>query len=127
MKAKGWQIIVIVLGLLVGGGGILWASMGSGGPNISQETFCVDVETGQLYRIDTSKVRAMVPAAHPVTGRICLVRCFKDADGKWFVTQRDRASIKGLDKDVKNSAVDPETGDLLGTIKDPIAYVVQKK
>ena len=127
MKVKGWQMIVIVLGLLVGGGGILWASMGTQGVQINHVIHCVDVETGQVYRIDTETYRMILPATHPTTGRICLVRCAKNTEGKWVVSGRDLGTIAQLDKDVNNAAVDRETGELTGIAKEPIAYVRKKK
>jgi hypothetical protein len=126
MQVKPWQMIVIVLGLLIGGGGILWASLGNESVDVSHVIHCVDVETGQIYRIDTSKSPVVLPARHPTTGRICLVRCSKDEHGSWIVGPRDRSTLAMLDKDVKNVAINSETGELQGTIKAPIDYVKAK-
>lgn len=128
MKVKGWQIIVIVLGLIVGGGGILYASMGKESVQINHVIHCIDVETGQIYRIDTEKYRMMLPASHPTTGRVCLVRCAKEDNGKWIITGRDRSTLAWLDKDVQTKVeIDSTSGEIQSPIKEPIDYVRSKK
>ena len=122
MKVKGWQLIVIALGLLIGVGSIVYLATSSSGAQISYLTHYIDVETGDVYRLDTRKHAIGVPGIHPKSGRICLVRLSKADSGGWTVSPRDRSTIAMLGKDVKNIAIDPATGDFLITPKPEIDY-----
>jgi hypothetical protein len=64
----------------------------------------------------------MLPARHPSTGRVCLVRVSKDEQGAWYVKPRDRQTLSMLDTDVKNTAIDADSGELHASPKDPIEY-----
>lgn len=124
MKVKPWQFVVIALGLLVGAGSLGYlVFFTDGAPQVKQLMHCVDVETGEIYRINTEKNRLVLPARHPQTGRVCLLRIKKDDQGKWFVDGRDLGTIKLLDEGVENKAVDAQTGDLLLPVKEPVEYV----
>lgn len=122
MKPKLWHIIVIAVGLLVGLGSVVYYITTADADVVTHVIYCVDVETGDLYRIDTEKTPVIVPAKHPTTGRICLVRLTKDEKGGWFVKPRDRVLLQALDPGVTNNVIDPETGDVKVQLKEPIAY-----
>ncbi len=122
MKAKSWHIVVIAVGLLVGLGSLVYQLV-SGEPDVVvHQIHCVDVETGDLYRIDTKKTRVILPARHPQTGRICLVRVTKDEHGKWFVKSKDLQTLTMLDEGVKNNFVDASSGDLTAEMKAAVDY-----
>lgn len=118
MKPKLWQVALIVVGLLVGIGSVVYSIVTAETVPITNVTHCVDVETGDLYKIEFPVI---LPAAHPTTGVRSLVRVKNDG-GKWYVSGRDLELIRLLDKGVQNKVVDTETGDLKVEIKAPIAY-----
>jgi hypothetical protein len=127
MNVKPWQIIVIVLGLLIGVGSVVYMLATTDGPRVKTIMYLVDVETGELYRADLEKLAVALPGQHPISHRTCLVRIIKDDSGKWVVGKRDRGLFAQLDKDVQNKAVDPETGELLMPAKTPVEYAPVKK
>jgi hypothetical protein len=50
------------------------------------------------------------------------VRVSKDEQGAWYVKPRDRQTLSMLDTDVKNTAIDADSGELHASPKDPIEY-----
>lgn len=113
MKPKIWQITVIVAGLLVGAASIVYSLAQLRSP-VQTVIHCVDVETGDVYRIDTSATPVILPARHPESGRINLVRVVKDESDHWLVVPRDLAMLNMLDDGVRNQVVDAETGSVSG-------------
>lgn len=126
MKPKLWQIVVIVAGLLVGTGSVVYALVSGNRSPVKNVIHCVDVETGTVYRINMSSTRVILPARHPETGRICLVRVGQDENGKWHVKDRDLGMLSMLDPDVKNTAVDAESGAIKAEVKNPVPYVPKR-
>jgi len=122
MKAKPWQIALIVIGLAVGLVSAAWFVLGGDEVQLDRRYFLIDVETGDIYDVDSKKYRLVLPAMHPESGRVVLVGVQKDATGVWFVPPRDRASIAQLGKDVQVKAVDKETGTLLLSGSKPTPY-----
>lgn len=123
MNAKPWQIGVIVVGLAVAAGLTVWNLSGSDA-ELPDTYLLIDVETGQIYRVNRLKHRILIPAQHPQTKKVSLVGLDKDDKG-YFVNDHDLRTLKVLDEGVKNTVVDPKTGDLLVTPKDPIEYQPQ--
>lgn len=123
MKLKGWQLAVIIIGLLVGGASVVWSLTQANPVSINMVLYCVDAETGDLYMIDAEKYPTILPARHPKTNKIALVRVTKDENGKWHVAGRDMQTLNQLDQDVPNNAIDPQTGELKLPVKEPITYV----
>lgn len=126
MGAKPWQIGVIVVGLLVGCVSVAWAVFGKPDVNVNMIIHCIDVETGDIYRIDAEKNPLILPARHPTNNRVTLIRLGKDEKGTWHVTGRDMQTLDMLEKDAKNIAVDENTGDIKTPVKAPIDYVRAK-
>jgi hypothetical protein len=122
MKIKPWQLAVIVLGLVVGIGAFVYMYATTEEINIARVMYLVDVENGDLYKVNLDGYIPVVPARHPDTGKIQLVRVQKDDSGGWFMTQRDMVMLGALDKDVKNTVVDPESGKLTVKPKGPTTY-----
>ena len=122
MKSKPWQIMVIVLGLVIAGGVTAWNLIGSEDGEIPDSYYLIDVESGQIYRVNRQRVRLAIPAPNPETGRIALIGLSKDDKG-FYVSDRDLGTIKVLDEGVKNNAVDAQTGEL----KDPSKPIVDYK
>jgi hypothetical protein len=123
MKPKTWHIIVIAVGLLVGLGSVGYFLATRQTDVVTHVIYCIDVETGEMYKIDTQKFPVVLPARHPSTGRVCLVRVSKDEHGAWYVKPRDRQTLSMLDADVKNTAIDAESGELHAAAKEPIEYI----
>jgi dipeptidyl aminopeptidase/acylaminoacyl peptidase len=127
MKSKPWQMVVIALGLLVGGGSLAYNLVNSGEVQTADAVFLVDVETGKLYRFSTGGgTGIMFPARRPDTKQIALVRVIKGEDGAWRVSDRDLSQLDHLDEGVKVAAVDPSTGKLLKDGGGPDRYVPPK-
>ncbi|MBX3386071.1 MAG: hypothetical protein KF768_05845 [Phycisphaeraceae bacterium] len=112
MKPKPWQTVLIAVGLLVGGGLIVYSLSGRDAVEIPDAYFLVDVETGQVFRASLSSNRVPIPAEHPETGRVSLIGATKGDDGKFFVSRRDLIMLSNLDKSVTNSAVDASSGEI---------------
>ncbi len=123
MKVKPWQIAVIILGFLVGGGFIAYTLAAPETADVNYVKYYIDVETGVVYRLDTRKHAIGVPGRDP-KGQIRLVRLSKDDKGQWFVSGRDRSTIAMLDKTVKNAMIDEQTGDLLSKPKSAVDYPI---
>lgn len=114
MNFKPWQLAVIVLGLLVGVGSLVYNLAFSGDVDLENRIRMVDVETGELFEFTMSANRTIiVPARRTETKKIALMRIIKDEAGQWHVPDRDLALLPGLDKDVPVKAIDPETGKVL--------------
>lgn len=120
MNAKPWQIGVIVVGLLVATGLTVWNLMGSDDA-LPSTYLVIDVESGQIYRVNKDRYRLSLPAPHPQTKKRSLIGVQKDDQG-YFVSDYNLAALNALDEGVKNNAVDPKTGDLIGTVKEPVSY-----
>ena len=114
--ARPWQIVVVILGLLVGGLGVYMSLGTSDGIEIADSIMLVDVQTGDLYRVDVSKRGIVLPMAVPGTDRKSMMPCHEQ-DGKWFVGDRFLESVKGIDKDTK--AVNLSTGEITVTNTKP--------
>jgi hypothetical protein len=122
MKAKPWQIALIVIGLAVGLGSVVWFAMSGDTVGLDRRYFLVDVESGDIFEVDSSKYRLVLPARHPETGRVSLVGVSQDDDGTWFVSRRDLDTIKQLDREVQVKAVDTSSGDLVNPPGKPRRY-----
>lgn len=122
MKAKPWQIALIVIGLAVGIGSAAWTIFGGDRVELANVVLMVDVESGQIYEVNLNRTRITNPALHPTTGKLQLVRLDRSDDGTLFVNPRDMQLLQYLDKDVTNKAVDPKTGELLIAPGKPVRY-----
>lgn len=122
MNLKPWQIGVIVLAFVVCGASLAYMSATSGEVKLNREFYMVDVESGDLYHVDMDRYTPMLPARHPQTGKIQLVRIHRGDGGKWVVNGRDLGSLDALDQGVKVQAINPDTGELLSPAKSPVEY-----
>ena len=114
--ARPWQIVVVILGLLVGGLGVYMSLGKDDGIEIADSMTLVDVQTGDLYRLDVSKRAALLPMTLPGTNRKALLPCF-EADGKWFVEGRFLDFAKDIG-DVSKS-INLGTGEITVTNPNP--------
>jgi hypothetical protein len=121
MKAKPWQIALIVIGLAVGIGSAAWFAFSGDEVKLDRRYFLVDVETGQIYEVDSTKYRLVLPATNPETGKVSLIGIHQSEDGTWKVPSRDLASASQLDKGVQVKAVDQD-GNLVNPATTPKRY-----
>ena len=125
MKAKPWQIALIVIGLAVGLVSAAWFVLGGDEVQLDRRYFLIDVETGDIYDVDSKKYRLVLPAMHPESGRVVLVGVQKDDTGVWFVPPRDLESVRQLDKSVQVKAIDPATGGVVNPAGKPKRYATK--
>lgn len=121
MKAKPWQIMVIVLGLVGGGGFLAWNLFSVEDDGVSDSYLLIDVESGTIFRVDNTKYHLGLPATNPETGKVSLIGLARDDRG-YFVTQRDLGTLGLVGEGVENKAVDPKTGELLIPAGKPVNY-----
>jgi len=93
---KPWQLAVIVIGLLVGGGLIAWQGFASDEVRLADSILLVDVTTGEIFEAPLPRGRTVgFPAKNPKTGKETLLPA-SQLDGKWFVGSRYREFVKGI-------------------------------
>jgi hypothetical protein len=109
---KPWQIGVIVVGLLVGTASAVYSFTRAGNVTLPHRSVWVDVETGDLFDVDTSRSPLLAPAMHPVTRRYSLLRTTKSDSGAVRIADRHMSILDELDKAVKPEAVNLETGEV---------------
>lgn len=124
MKIKSWQIGVIVVGLLVGVGSIAYTLTTGGGATIADHYFLVDVETGDLYKVNTKKYALYMPALRPGSDRRTLVPV-QQQDGVWHVGS-NWLNPADMPEDVEFKAVDRNTGEVSSGAKAPVWYTPPK-
>ncbi len=123
MNAKPWQIALIVIGLVVGVGSGAWFVFGGDEVRLERRYFLIDVESGDIFEVDSTKYRLVLPAIHPDTGRTTLVGVSQDESGGWYVSPRDLGSIRELGQGVEVKAVDLDSGELVNPAGKPRRYV----
>lgn len=111
MKIKPWQLVVIVIGFLAALSVTVWNLTSGEDIKVPDNYFVVDVESGQIYRVNRNRVTLDLPAVNPETGRVSIVGLDKNDTG-YYVNERDLSMLKMLGAGVKNNAVDEKTGAL---------------
>lgn len=122
MKIKPWQLIVIVIGLLAAVSVTVWNLTSGDEIEVPDNYFVVDVESGQIYRVNRNRVTLDLPAVNPETGKVSIVGLDKNDTG-YYVNERDLSMLKMLGAGVKNNAVDEKTG----ALKNPNDSIVDYK
>jgi hypothetical protein len=93
---KPWQLAVIVIGLLVGGGLITWQGFSPGAVKLADSIMLVDVTTGEIFEAPLPSDRTVgFPAKSPTTGKETLLPATQ-IEGKWFVGSRYREFVKDI-------------------------------
>lgn len=123
MKKNTWQIVIIVVGLLVGIGSLGYSLATANNVELADTMYLVDVETGELYSVDISRSGIALPARHPETKRMVLIRIDKNPDGSYQVSDRDLETLGILDADIKVQSIDRQTGNLISPKSTPKRYV----
>jgi hypothetical protein len=121
MKIKLWQTIVIVTGLLLGSGLIIYTLfMSNNEPDVSYSMTLLDAETGDVYSVaDYRGSGIILPAVRPGTNdQYALIEISKDSAGVWRISPGARRMYGALNVPIK--AFDQSSGDLTaqpGSIK----------
>jgi hypothetical protein len=112
---KPWQLAVIVIGLLVGGGLIAWQGLTSNEVKLAESVVVVDVLTGELFEVPLPEGQAIsFPLKNPNSGKAALIPAAQ-VDGKWFVRTRFREFVPELLKTLgeKKGAINAETSEVV--------------
>lgn len=117
MHAKGWQKVVIAVGLVIGASLIVWnvAFAGQEGADLADSVVLIDVTSGKAYRANPARMSLTFPDRCPETDRYNLVPIVNE-DGKWRVSERRMGAIAQCQGEVK--AVDSKTGEVLVEVRD---------
>lgn len=113
MKVKPWQIALIVIGMLVGVGSIVYTLATREVPELADSYLLIDVETGEVFRVNANKYQVAIPAEHPSTGKMSLIRLSVDDKGEHFISSRMLGTLEAIPPQVPVKAFDRESGDLL--------------
>ena len=109
-EARPWQIGVVVVGLLVLVGSLVFQCSGGGGPEIDRRLVLVDLSTGELYETTRPSNRTLTyPIKHPSTQQETLVPAEQREDGKWYVKSRIVNHLTEMKVSLEGLA-DPRTG-----------------
>ncbi len=111
-KVKPWQI-VLFLAAAAALGWSAWNVLKSGtSVPVSGELTLVDVRTGQLYVVDTSRRGVVLPERHPETGEEVLFAASQDeTSGVWQLGRGSEEMLRLLDGELA-AVVDASTGEL---------------
>jgi hypothetical protein len=110
--AKPWQIALIVVGLLAGIVGVVFAISSGDRVAMADSVVLVDVTTGDLYRVSVENRSITIPMKHGETGERVLLHARKDeASGRWAVPERYRPALVQF-SDVETIEIDRESGEI---------------
>ena len=109
--AKPWQIALIVIGLLAGVVGLVFA-LGSMGPvETASRITLVDVYTGELFEADAAGRTVMIPELNPDTGEATLFPITKDEEtGEWRIAGRYFDAFRRETRGKDTPSVDQSSG-----------------
>lgn len=106
--AKPWQIALIVIGLLAGAAGVVYAMTGGKSVDLVDSMTLVDVNTGELFRVSTNNRSIIIPMKRRDTDqRTLMVAVFDETEKKWLVPERYRGPLNGFPD---QTLIDAETG-----------------
>lgn len=106
--AKPWQIALIVIGLLAGAAGVVYAMTSGKSVDLVDSMTLVDVNTGELFRVNTNNRSIIIPMKRKDNDqRTLMVAVFDDGEKKWIVPERYRGPLGGF---TDQKLIDPATG-----------------
>jgi hypothetical protein len=107
---KPWQLAIILIGLVVGGGLITWQTASSDQVKLADAILLVDVTTGEIIDAPFPSGRpVMFPGKNPKSGKATLLPATQE-EGKWFVGSRYRSAVKEVVEAAGGtSAIDPKS------------------
>ncbi|MEO1534690.1 MAG: hypothetical protein AAFS11_03900 [Planctomycetota bacterium] len=109
--AKPWQIALIVIGLLAGIIGVVFAMRGMGPVETAADVTLVDVYTGELFEANTSGRSVMIPMLNPDTGEASLFPVAKDEEtGEWHIAGRYLSAFRMRTEGKETPPVDKSSG-----------------
>ena len=118
MHASPRQIVVLAAGVVAIAVAVLFVASRAR-PDIPTRLTLINVDTGQLYRVNLARHRTGLPARDPLTGEYALFPVEKQQD-RWTLTELGRGMLRG--SDVNADAVDLETGEVLTSSDDILEY-----
>lgn len=92
-KPKPWQIGVIALAIVAAGVSIVLAVLRDNSPRMTHRVLLVDVQTGDLFEINTERFQSVLPEINPETGAATLVPVEREPDGKYRISDRYMNSL----------------------------------
>ncbi|MEM9063859.1 MAG: hypothetical protein AAGB51_00045 [Planctomycetota bacterium] len=107
---KPWQLVIVVIALLATGYSVFSGITRESGITLPDSKVFADVQTGALYRIDSSET-VVVPGRSPSSGERVLWPVIEREDG-WFLSNR---YLEGAQRNTLASeaeAIDLETGQI---------------
>ncbi|HYF15011.1 MAG TPA: hypothetical protein VD971_08075 [Phycisphaerales bacterium] len=109
-EARPWQVAVVVVGLLVLIGSVVYQCTASNDVSLADSVIMVDVSTGELIESRYPKNRPVsFPAEHPETKSKTLMPAVQDPEtGRWMVEGRYVSYLKNLGS--LGGLEDPESG-----------------
>ena len=125
MKVKRWQLAVISIGLLMGVGLTAFTLFSGNEVKLAHRYYLIDVESGQIYAVDTTRYTPVIPAIKPGTDRRTLLPV-EESKGEWRVPTRWLSDRSDMPEDVKFESVDDRSGAVAGPARKPVAYTPPK-
>lgn len=111
-KVKAWQIALFVAAAAVLAVSIAYTFRGSG-VEFADKVMLVDVKTGQVFSVDTSKRTIGIPARHPETGERTLYPIRRENGGEWVIEPRALGALVSAGVAAPD-VVDPNSGKVIG-------------
>lgn len=116
--AKPWQIALIVVGLIGGVAGLVFALASGDRPDMANSMTLVDIETGQLYSVSIEGRSVSTPMKHPDTGDRTLYRVNEESEGDYRISRRRLGALESYEGEA--AAVDRESGRVTVLDANPI-------
>lgn len=110
-KLKPWHYALFVAAI----GALAFASFSAfskPSARVAKSMLMVDINTGQLYEFDISKVSMIIPEVSPETGKQTLYPVRKGEDGKWYASPRYIEAIDPKTDGEPTALVSAETGEV---------------
>lgn len=101
-KPKPWQIGVIALAVVAAGVSLVLSILRDDSPRMTHRVLLVDVQTGDLFEINTARFQAVLPEINPETGSATLLPVGQEPDGKYRIEAR---YLDSLPPDVETPAI----------------------
>lgn len=107
-----WHIVLLAVSVIALGVSVYFTMGNSDGVELADSIVLVDLESGELLRVDLPKNRAIfTPAVNKVTKKRSLFPV-AEKDGKWYVSKRYVGSVKEFVPNPEAVLVDAKTGEV---------------
>jgi hypothetical protein len=106
-QIKPWQIVLFAVAL-IGVAASAYYTFGRGRVSLDHKVVLADIESGELFAIDSSGKTIPVPARNPDSGERTLYLVAEEDDGGWYLFARGMNMLRQAGKEP--AAIDMETG-----------------